>query len=201
MDLPADLKLPLERGAPWWYWHAGRPALDFVNTLRERWWRNVETLVVAEDLADWLVAAKLLASAPPVTADELERGRALREAIDAGVTAVLAGRPVPDATLATLGAELPAQRTELVRAADGSLVLRPATAASAGHGLSLVALDAARMFSAPEVRRIRVCASDTCSARFFDRSPGAVRRWCSPSACGNVDKARRYRRRRREEQL
>ena len=60
MDLPEDLRLPLERGAPWWYWHGGRPALDFVNTLRERWWRNVETLVTEDDLAEWLVATKVL---------------------------------------------------------------------------------------------------------------------------------------------
>ena len=58
MDLPADLQLPLERGAPWWYWNGGRPALDFVNTLRERWWRNVETLVTEDDLAEWLVATR-----------------------------------------------------------------------------------------------------------------------------------------------
>ena len=53
-----DLRLPLERGAPWWYWTPGGPALDFVNTLRERWWRNVETLVTEDDLAEWLVAAE-----------------------------------------------------------------------------------------------------------------------------------------------
>src|SRR5437588_2038213 len=49
MDLPADLRLPLKSGAPWWYWLGGRPALDFVNTRRERWWRDVETLVTPGD--------------------------------------------------------------------------------------------------------------------------------------------------------
>ena len=64
MDLPGDLALPLERGAPWWYWTGGRPAIDFVNTFRERWRRRVETLVTDEDLAEWFVAAELL-DAPP----------------------------------------------------------------------------------------------------------------------------------------
>jgi len=201
MDLPTELRLPLERGAPRWYWLGGRPALDFANTLRERWWRNVETLVTADDLAEWLVAAKLLDSAPAVRAGQLERARVLREAIDAGVTAVLGERPVPEATRAEIDRALPALREELAREPDGTLVLRPATPDDpAAHALGLVARDAARMFGADEVSRIRVCASETCSARFFDRSPGAVRRWCSAGGCGNVDKARRYRRRRREEQ-
>jgi predicted RNA-binding Zn ribbon-like protein len=62
------------------------------------------------------------------------------------------------------------------------------------RALGMVALDAARMLGKPEQRaRIRICASDTCSARFYDRSPAAARRWCSMQACGNVAKARRYR--------
>ena len=76
MDLPADLQLPLERGAPWWYWHGGRPALDFVNTLRERWWRNVETLVTEDDLAEWLVATEVLDAQPRVTARHARAPRA-----------------------------------------------------------------------------------------------------------------------------
>ena len=127
--------------------------------------------------------------------------RELREAIDAGVTAVVSGEPVPEATREALEGALVAQREELVRAPDGSLALRPVTPDDlATHGLGLLALDAARMFSATEVSRVHVCASETCSARFFDRSPAAVRRWCSSSGCGNVEKARRHRRRRREEQ-
>jgi hypothetical protein len=41
--------------ARWWYWLGGRPALDLVNTLRERWRRRVETLVTPGDLGLWLV--------------------------------------------------------------------------------------------------------------------------------------------------
>ena len=45
-DLPDALTLPLASGAEWWYWLGGRPALDLVNTLRERWRRRVETLAL-----------------------------------------------------------------------------------------------------------------------------------------------------------
>ena len=201
MDLPEDLTLPLERGAPWWYWLGGRPALDFTNTLRERWRRRVETLVTVEDLGEWLVTAGLLSTPPAVSGALLVRARELREAIDAGVTAVLAGRPVPDAALAVIAREVPTAVTseEAVRADDGSVTLRPAVPADpAAHALGLLARDAARMFGADEANRVRVCASETCSARFFDRSPAAGRRWCSSRGCGNVEKARRHRRRQRE---
>src|SRR3954470_1634024 len=60
-DLPERLALPLATGEPWWYWLGGRPALDLVNTLRERWRRRVETLVTPQDLELWLVRAGVLA--------------------------------------------------------------------------------------------------------------------------------------------
>jgi len=64
-DLPEQLALPLASGAAWWYWLGGRPAIDLVNTLRERWRRRVETLVTPDDLGLWLVRAQL-APAPHV---------------------------------------------------------------------------------------------------------------------------------------
>ena len=203
MDLPENLALPLERGAPWWYWTAGRPALNLVNTLRERWRRRVETLVCDDDLAEWLVAAEVLSEPPPVAPGLLVRAHELREAIDAGLLAVLDGRPVPEGTRRAIDRELPfAARAEaLVRDAGGALTLQPAAPDDpAAYGLGLVAHDAARMFTREQAGRIRICASDTCSGRFFDRSPAAVRRYCSPTACGNVEKARRHRRRRREQE-
>src|SRR5215210_3160186 len=75
-DLPERLELPLASGEAWWYWLGGRPALDLVNTLRERWRRRVETLVTPGDLGVWLA-------------------RALREAIDVCVAAFVAGDPAP----------------------------------------------------------------------------------------------------------
>jgi predicted RNA-binding Zn ribbon-like protein len=204
MDLPDDLALPLERGAPWWYWTGGRPAIDFVNTLRERWRRRVETLVTDEDLGEWLVRAEVLDAPPPIPPGLLARARELREHINVGVLAAIDGQPVPETTRAALARELPyaARPDELVRDDSGALALRPAAPGHpAAYGLAAVAHDAARMFTAEQAGRIRICASDTCSGRFFDRSPAAVRRYCSPSGCGNVEKARRHRRRRREESL
>src|SRR3954453_7398448 len=68
-DLPERLERPLTTGEPWWYWLGGRPALDLVNTLRERWRRRVETLVTPGDLERWLVEAGVMAAAAGLAGD------------------------------------------------------------------------------------------------------------------------------------
>jgi predicted RNA-binding Zn ribbon-like protein len=200
MDLPGDLQLPLPSGEPWWYWLGGRPAMDFVNTLRERWWRNVETLVTPADLVRWLERADLLGegSGRRASPAQLRGARELREAIDVAVRATIAGEAVPAAALRSIDERLPAAvlAESLGRDGDGRPLIRPAAPADPlEHALGLVALDAARMLGTDERARVRVCASETCSARFYDRSPTAARMWCSMRGCGNVAKARRHRRR------
>ncbi|HEV7807020.1 MAG TPA: ABATE domain-containing protein [Solirubrobacteraceae bacterium] len=206
MDLPDDLQLPLRSGEAWWYWLGGRPALDFVNTLRERWWRNVETLATPVDLVRWLERASLLPPASRVRASPalLRAARELRESIDVALVAVIAGDPVPASALETVDGWLPAALVPetLVAGADGAPLLRPsAPGAPLEHALGMIALDAARMLGTAEARaRVRICASETCSARFYDRSPAAGRLWCSMRGCGNVAKARRHRERARGSQ-
>ncbi|MHB8659965.1 MAG: CGNR zinc finger domain-containing protein [Solirubrobacteraceae bacterium] len=196
MDLPGDLELPLRSGASWWYWLGGRPALDFVNTRRERWWRDVETLVTLEDLGLWLVQAGLIEGPVEVDPALLPAALTLREAIDAAVSATLDGN-APDAkTVATIDAWLAeaACPDRLVVSSTGALELRSGVVKDlTRHALGLIARDAAEMLGTGQRDRLRVCASETCSARFFDRSRGGGRRWCSMQACGNVAKARRHR--------
>jgi predicted RNA-binding Zn ribbon-like protein len=198
-DLPERLELPLPTGEPWWYWLGGRPALDLVNTLRERWRRRVETLVTPGDLERWLVEAGVMAadSDVAVTPEVVAEARALREAIDACVSALVEDRPAPPAAVRRIDGWLKyaGARPALVLAADGVPALGER---GEDHGprraLGAIALDAARMLGDPAERaRVRVCASDTCSARFFDRSPAGRRRWCSMRTCGNEQKARRHR--------
>jgi predicted RNA-binding Zn ribbon-like protein len=197
MDLPDSLSLPLERGAPWWYWLGGRPALDLVNTLRERWRRRVETLVTPGDLGLWIARAQLAPAPPRVSRARLREARELREAIDACMQTTLAREPAPAAAVAVIDGWLAhaVARTQLAVADDGTPILGEREPADpVKRALAAVALDAARMLGTPaEAARIRVCASATCSARFYDRSPAGRRRWCSMALCGNEAKARRYR--------
>ena len=200
-DLPEEFALPLASGAEWWYWLGGRPALDLVNTLRERWRRRVETLVTPDDLGLWLVRAQLLPAPQRVTPARLRDARELREAIDDCVQAAVARAAAPPAAVAVIDHWLAhaGAQAQLDLAGDGMPVLRERAPADAvRRALGAVALDAAHMLGThEEAARIRVCASETCSARFYDRSPAARRRWCSMALCGNEAKARRHRERAR----
>ena len=188
---------PSPSGAPYWYWLGGRPSLDLVNTRRERWRRGVDCLLSPGDVSEWLVRARLLSAPLPAPAAVLGEARALREAIDAGVRAAVAGEVPDPAALTEIDDWLvhAGTRPALLTGPDGLPLLGERAAAdSPRRALGVVALDAARMLGTPAERdRIRICGSDTCSARFFDRSPAARRRWCSMAACGNVAKARRHR--------
>jgi predicted RNA-binding Zn ribbon-like protein len=200
-DLPEEFALPLVSGAEWWYWLGGRPALDLVNTLRERWRRRVETLVTPDDLSLWLVQAQLLPAPQRVTRARLGEARELREAIDACVQAAVGGAAAPRAAVSVIDGWLvhADARTQLAVTADGMPVLAELAPVDAvRRALGAVALDAAHMLGThDEAARIRICASQTCSARFYDRSPAARRRWCSMALCGNEAKARRHRERSR----
>jgi len=202
-DLPERLALPLESGEPWWYWLGGRPALDLVNTLRERWRRRVETLVTTADLERWLVRSGVMTEDTdvPVTPEVLAEARTLREAIDACVTALVEREPYPAAAVKRIDSFLKfaGARPALVLGDDGVPALgERGEGHSPRRALGVIALDAARMLGDPAERgRVRVCASDTCSARFYDRSPAGRRRWCSMRTCGNEAKARRHRARAR----
>lgn len=204
LDLPEVLDLPLRSGAPYWYWLGGRPSLDLVNTRRERWRRQVETLCTTADLGAWLRAAGLMASVPArIPRSVLEDARALREAIDALVVATLDGTRAPADAVALVDDWLvfAGPRPQLRLGADGLPVLdeRPA-ADSPRRALGVLAQDAASMLGTEEGRaRLRICAADDCSARFYDRSPAGRRRWCSMRSCGNAAKARRHRARARGE--
>ena len=202
LDLPDDLALPLATGEPWWYWHGGRPSVDFVNTLRERWRRRVETLVTPEDLGLWLQRAGLTPEPLAVPRVVLGEARTLREAIDAALIAVVGGERAPRAALTTIDDWLvhAGGRPQLTAGPDGVPLLGERSASdSARRALGTLALDAATALGTAERDRLRICAADDCSARFYDRSPAGRRRWCSMSTCGNTAKARRHRARQQAE--
>jgi predicted RNA-binding Zn ribbon-like protein len=201
-DLPQDLVLPLATGEPWWYWSGGRPAVDFVNTRRERWRRGVETLVTPQDLTAWLVQAHVMDEPASVSHAVLARARDLREAIDTLLVATIEGH-APDGAAVTLIDDwlvFAGARPQLVAVADGAPQLTQRAAAdSPRRALGMIALDAATLLGTEQRSRIRICASETCSGRFFDRSPAGRRRWCSMRTCGNEAKARRHRERQKAE--
>ncbi len=174
-------------------WKSGRPCLDFVATVGERWRRSFDRLVGPEDMARWMVESGMLQAPPRVSRRQLEAGRELREAINR------LGRP---------GIEpAPGDREKLNRwaaraplspqlTADDSLewvAARPVEAM-----LAAIACDAVDLLSGPLAGRIRECSGSDCALLFLDTSRPGRRRWCSGEACGNRVRTKAYRQRRKE---
>ncbi|GAA3371621.1 CGNR zinc finger domain-containing protein [Streptomyces sannanensis] len=169
----------------------GEPvSLDLLNT---RWIRegvHQDLLTGTEGLGVWLRSNDL---DDRFAADErtLERTLRTREAL-AGVVDN-PGDPKAAAQLdrilghgrirATLTAEGPDETTEFTDESWG-----PGWTAAYDY------LDLLR--TAPD--RIRACAHEACTLRFFDTSRNGTRRWCSMAICGNRAKASRHYARTRE---
>jgi len=174
----------------------GRPGLDLVATVGERWRRGFERLRAPDDLGRWAVEAGLLATPPDVTARQLDDARALREAIYRCAKAAMAGRRFPpeDVRLINQWARMSPPAPQL-----GTRPGQRTTSASnpVRAMLSALARDAVDLLGGSDAGRIRECAAPDCALVYLDRSPGGRRRWCSMTLCGNRVKCAIYRRRTR----
>jgi predicted RNA-binding Zn ribbon-like protein len=167
-----------------WVWDGGRPAIDLLNTVRDRVARPRETLRTPDDLAGWLREAELL-DAADVGEDTLETARRLRAAIDALAFAT------PSADHVTVVNALAAEAPRGARLAlDGERLVAVPPEPTAAGALGRIALDAIDLLTGDEL--LRVCAADDCGIRFADRSPARNLLWCSMRRCGNRTKARRH---------
>ena len=146
-------------------------------------------------LAAWLRERDLLPARKAVTAADHRRALDVRE----GLRAVL---------FTHNGGEYdPAAAERLERAADGATLrvgfpsgeppaLTPSCDGVSGALARLLGWVAA---SATEGswQRLKACADPGCRWAFYDRSKNRSGRWCSMASCGNQEKARSYRARRR----
>jgi predicted RNA-binding Zn ribbon-like protein len=120
-------------------------------------------------------------------ADELDRARALREALRALV-------------LANNGATIDPPALELVNAAAARVPLQLATDGSLRVGAARDALDGVVAIALGAMldgswSRLKACRN--CCWSFYDYSPNRSATWCSMQLCGNRTKTRAYRSRRR----
>lgn len=196
---------------------AGRPSLDFVNTLSGlRGVRPVERVTEYADLAFWArqlgvidrrKMAELLEQAalhPRRAGQALVEALAAREALHDVVVAAIEGREPLPLALEVVNAWIAralqhrrlrpagAGRYQAVFEDDGDLIafLRP------------IALDAADLLEhglqGGRVRRCQQAAEGRCGWLFLDETRNHSRRWCSMKECGNQAKQRRHWRRHRE---
>jgi predicted RNA-binding Zn ribbon-like protein len=146
-------------------------------------------------LRRWLLARELLAAGEGVGEDDLARALDVRE----GLRAVL---------LANNGLPLDERKVErLDRAVRGAGVrvrfrsgeepeLVPDSAGVDGAIARLMAIVAAAVEHG-RWERLKACPREECEWAFYDRSKNRSGRWCQMEVCGNIEKARAFRKRRR----
>ena len=182
----------------------GRPCLDFVNTIHDRYAVEVEDyLQQPQRFIEWCALAGVLRPGDGVRAPLAAHKRAalirevvtLRHHLHALFTARIDNLPPPPDAVRGLDSWLHRAWVSQSLGADGHLHWR-ADARDARLPLKRVALDALDLLGEPTASRLRRCANTTsCGWLFLDTSKNQRRRWCAMETCGIADKMRRYRQR------
>jgi predicted RNA-binding Zn ribbon-like protein len=152
-----------------------------------------EALSSPEVLRDWLAERDLIDPADSVTEGDLRRAIDVRE----GLRALL---------LANNGAELDQPAVDRLDRAASRAGLRVHTVPGEGPCLAPDARGvdgamaellgiSARSVADGTWERFKACPRDVCRWAFYDRSKNRSKKWCDMDACGNVEKARSYRKR------
>ncbi len=122
----------------------------------------------------------------------------MREALRA-LAAGNTGAPVPGDAVAVLEDQRRRSKLGVTFGADGSAPIVPQATGIDGALGGLLALVAHAIHDGSWVR-LKACADPTCRWAFYDSSKSHRRAWCSMEVCGNRNKVRAYRRRRRDDE-
>ena len=190
---------------------AGHAALDFVNTLDNRFHAGGEIERLGEygdllrfaertHLLDAADAARLARSVSPgAGARALRSARELREGLAGILYGAIDGREP--------GAKDLAKLERHIQAADRHRELRWQTVPGARPRMHwqwrreqsdaelpvwLLAHAASTLALSGSLDRVRACGAETCRWLFMDTSKNRTRRWCDMKICGNRMKARRF---------
>jgi predicted RNA-binding Zn ribbon-like protein len=200
---------------------AGHPALDFVNTLDNRFSEEGprELLNSYADLLSFSRQAGLLEakqvdalaareesvkSQSAKTIGALRSARELREGLATTLyTALNEPRQPPSLDMKTLQRHFlrADEHRELVWSVDGDEAPRAQWqwgpfASELELPVWALARSAAALLTSTAMEHVRMCGSETCRWLFYDTSKNHSRRWCDMKVCGNRMKARRFQKRR-----
>jgi predicted RNA-binding Zn ribbon-like protein len=194
----------------------GNPCLDFVNTVGE--WTGPgrfrrEKLHSYDDLLRWAVPAGVLSPAqakrlgayairhPREAADSLARARELRYVLHRILGAVAMGRRPQGRDMKAFREQLSAAREheELRPRARGFAWVWREDAGATDQIPWAVARSAAALLTSDDLAALRQCARRECGWMFLDTSRNHSRRWCDMRDCGNLEKVKRFRQRRRQQ--
>jgi len=195
----------------------GHPALDFVNSLDNRFAKDgpVELLRDYDDLLRFAEQSQLLDArgarllarsvTPAAAARALRAARELREAIGAVLYRRLDGGVPAAADIRILERRIQEadRHRELHWEAPAARFPGQATlqwqwgrsAMAADFPVWLVAHAASQLLLSDAMEQVRACGAETCRWLFLDTSKNHTRRWCNMKVCGNRAKAHRFQQR------
>ncbi|MEU0738401.1 CGNR zinc finger domain-containing protein [Streptomyces sp. NPDC006134] len=170
----------------------GALCLELLTTGGPGPFARYEVLHAPADLAAWAARSRLPDGLDPVVDEgEVERARALRDALFLLTADRAHGRPLRPHHLDVVNAA--AAEPPLVTRIEPDGTRGWAPGATGTRLLSTVARDAIDLFTGPYADRIRECDAPDCRLLFVDTSRPGRRRWCAMEHCGNREKARAHR--------
>jgi predicted RNA-binding Zn ribbon-like protein len=155
-----------------------------------------DELTSPEALRDWFAERGLMDPADPVSGADLRRAIDVRE----GLRAVLRqnnGLSLDEEAVERLDRAVgrAAVRVRFAPGRDPQLVAD--TAGVDGAIARLMAIVTAAVEHG-RWERLKACPREDCEWAFYDKSKNRSGRWCSMEACGNIEKAKAFRERRRD---
>ncbi len=196
----------------------GHPALDFVNTLDNRFGSKGPE----ERLTDYGALLRFAREAGVLDAGQaralqgvgagaaaraLRSALELREAMATILYAEAEERTPAPADIERLGrcfqeAERPEDLRWVRAEGEAHALLRWQWRAdqlkAPGYPVWLLAQSASQLMLSDALERVSDCQADTCRWLFLDTSKNHTRRWCNMKVCGNRAKARRFQQRQAE---
>jgi predicted RNA-binding Zn ribbon-like protein len=166
---------------------------EFVNTLDVE--EGTDELAEPDGALAWLRSHELLAAGTAVGELELGRLVSVREALRALLLANNTGAAAPAEALATLNRESADVALALRFEPAGARIVGTSNGTGTTLGELLATVHAAMTDGTWE--RLKVCPAEDCLWAFYDRSRNRSATWCQMGECGNRNKARAFRARRR----
>lgn len=147
------------------------------------------------ELRAWLAERRLIEADERVTRADLERALDVREGLRE-LLKVNNDMPLDEARVERLDRAAAQARLRVVFPPGGEPQLAPQASGVDGAIGQLLAIVAGAVEQG-RWQRLKACPRDVCHWAFFDHSKNHSGRWCQMDACGNIEKARAFRERRR----
>jgi predicted RNA-binding Zn ribbon-like protein len=154
-----------------------------------------DELTSPQALGRWLAERELMDPGERVTGADLKRAIDVREGLRALLLAN-AGLPPDSERVRRLDAAVGRAGMRMRFRAGLAPVLEPEATGVNGALARLMAIVAAAVEQGSWAR-LKACHRDPCFWAFYDHSKNRSGRWCRMEDCGNIEKARAFRERRR----